>query len=103
LRLAGAIVLSTLAFVVWNVGTRTPLEVLRDLRQGFRSPRVLFAGAVSVVVGFIFIVAATVLLVPAIADPASDFAPAEIFTFVVALAIEHLIGNDLRSLAGARE
>lgn len=103
MRLAGAIVLSTLAFVVWNVGTRTPLEVVRDIRQGLRSPRIVFAGVSSTVVGFIFIIAATILLVPAIADPAADFAPAEIFTFVVALAIEHLIGNDLRSLAGARE
>jgi len=87
---------------VWNIGTRAPGDVLRDVSRGFRSPRVLFAGIVTTVVGFIFVAAATVLLVPAIADPAADFAPAEIFTFVVALALEYLIGSDVRALAGGR-
>jgi len=103
LRLAGAIALSTLAFIVWNVGTRAPLDVVRDVARGFRSSRSLFAGTVSALVGFIFVVAATVLLVPAMPDPPNDFAPAEIFTFVVALALEHLVGDDVRALAGARE
>lgn len=88
---------------MWNVGTRPPLDVIRDMGRGFRSPRALFAGIVTALVGFIFVIAATVLLVPAIPDPAADFAPAEIFTFVVALALEHLIGNDVRALAGARD
>ena len=103
LRLAGAIALSTLAFIVWNVGTRAPIAVARDILRGFHAPRVLFAGILSAFVGFIFVAAATVLLVPAIPDLATDFAPAEIFTFVVALALEHLVGNDVRSLAGARD
>jgi hypothetical protein len=103
LRLAGAIALSTLAFIVWNIGTRPPLDVVRAILRGLRSPRVLFTGFITAVVGFIFVIAATVLLVPVLADPAVEFAPTEIFTFVVALALEHLIGNDVRALAGARE
>jgi hypothetical protein len=103
LRVAGAIVLETLAFIVWNVGTRSPIGVLRDVRGAFRDGRKLFAGIVCTIVGFIFIVAATVLVVPICADPDVDFLPLELFTLLVALAIEHLIGNDVRALAGTRE
>jgi hypothetical protein len=49
----------------------------------------------------IFVTAATILLLPAIAVPQIDFVPAELFTLLVGLALEHLIGGDLRALAGA--
>jgi hypothetical protein len=100
LRVCGAIVLDTLAFVVWNVGTRSPLEVIAAVRRALPAGRSLFAGILSGLVGLIFVVAAGVLLLPAIAVPQIDFVPAELFTLLVALALEHLIGNDLRALAG---
>jgi hypothetical protein len=103
LRVAGAIVLETLAFIVWNVGTRSPIGVLRDARAALRDGRKLFAGIICTIVGFIFIVAASILIVPICADPDVDFLPAELFTLLVALAIEHLIGNDVRALAGPSE
>ncbi|MBC5809884.1 MAG: hypothetical protein GIW95_03385 [Candidatus Eremiobacteraeota bacterium] len=99
LRLAGAIVLDTLALVVWNVGTRAPTALLRDLAAAMHSPAALFAGLVGLGVGLTFVAAATVLLYPVISNP-MDFAPIEIFTLLVALLVEHLIGNDLRRLAG---
>ncbi len=95
--------LDTLAFVVWNVGTRSPLEVLAAVREALRLRRSLFAGIVSALVGTIFVTAATVLLLPAIAVPQIDFVPAELFTLLVGLALEHLIGSDLRALAGAAD
>ncbi len=103
MRVSGAIVLDTLAFVVWNVGTRSPLEVIAAARRALRVRRSLFAGIVSLLVGFIFVAAATVLLLPAIAVPQIDFVPAELFTLLVALALEHLIGNDLRAFAGGAD
>lgn len=103
LRVAGAIALETLAFIVWNVGTRSPLTVLRDVRAALGDGRKLFAGVISALVGFIFISAATVLILPVVLDPEVDFLPAELFTLLVALALEHLIGNDVRALAGTRE
>jgi hypothetical protein len=102
LRLAGAIVLESLAFVIWNIGTRSPLAVARDVGASFGDARKMFAGAVSFAIGAIFITAATVLLWPALGDPYVDFLPAELFTLLVALAIEHLIGNDVRALTGTR-
>jgi len=53
-------------------------------------------------VGLIFVAAGTILLIPAIPNPRVYLVPAEIFTFLVALGIEFLIGNDLRRLAGGR-
>lgn len=100
-RVAGAIVLETLAFVVWNVGTRSPLAVLRAMRTAANRPRALATGAVAALVGLIFIAAATVLLLPAIADLEADFVPTELGTLLVALALELLIGNDLRSLTAS--
>jgi len=72
---------------------------VRDIRAAFGDGRKLFAGTVCTIIGFIFIIAATVLIVPICADPDADFLPAELFTLLVALAIEHLIGNDIRAFA----
>lgn len=94
--------LDTLAFVIWNVGTRSPVALARDIRASLGEPRKMFAGATRFVIGAIFMTAATVLMLTAIADPFADFLPAELFTLLVALAIEHLIGNDVRALTGTR-
>ena len=100
--MAGAIVLDALAFIVWNVGTRSPLALIADLRRGFHDRRVFAIGVVSAIVGFVFIMAATVLLLPAIADPARDLSISELLTFLVALLVEILIGNDVRRLVGMK-
>ena len=49
------------------------------------------------IVGLTFAAAGTLLLVPTVADVVVDFVPLEIFAFLVALAVEHLIGNDARA------
>jgi len=98
LRVAGAIVLDTLAFSIWNVGTRSPATVLRDVRLRLRDRTALATGALRGTIGFIFLVAGTILLWPAVADPASDFSATEIFAFLVALGLEHLIGPDVRRI-----
>jgi hypothetical protein len=102
LRIAGAIVLETLAFVVWNVGSRSPLDVLRDAYRALRTGRGLFSGIVALAIGLLFVAAATILLQPAINDPDRDFMPVELVTFLIALGLDRLIGNDVRALA-ARE
>jgi hypothetical protein len=97
-RLAGAIVLETLALVVWNVGTRPPARALADALTALGNRRTLVGGTLSLLVGAVFVAAATVLLIPAVGDVRIDFVPIAIFTFLAALAIEYLVGNDLRSL-----
>jgi hypothetical protein len=96
--LAGAILLETFALAVWNVGTRAPAAVLRDIVRALRNRRAFVTGTLSLIVGLIFVAAATVLLLPAVYDVGADFVPLEIFTFLAALAIEYLIGADLRTV-----
>jgi len=90
-RIAGAIVLETFALAVWNVGTRAPFTVLKEAMRALQD-----AGALSLVVGLTFVAAATVLLLPAVANVHVDFVPLMVFTFLAALLIEYLIGGDLR-------
>ena len=45
-RLALAIVLDALAFTVWDVGTRPPAQLVRDVLAGAPRPRSLAAGAI---------------------------------------------------------
>jgi hypothetical protein len=96
-RLAGAIMLETLAFAAWNIGTRSPTAAVRDMVKAARNLRVLASGVAAFVVGLIFIVAATVLLIPAVYPV--DLVPIAIGILLVALVLELLIGNDLRLLA----
>ncbi|MEO6991064.1 MAG: hypothetical protein ABI346_04645 [Candidatus Baltobacteraceae bacterium] len=95
-RLAGAIALDTLALIVWNVGTRAPLEALRDLRAALGRPRAIVAGSLSLLVGLVFVAASTVLLFGTLDDVFSEFVPIEIFAFLVALVLEYLIGSEIR-------
>ncbi len=95
LRLAGAIGLDTVAFVIWNVGTRSPTALIRDVRRN----RAFFSGAVRALAGIVFMTAATVLVVPAAIEPSRDLVPALLLSLIPALAIELLVGDDLRRLA----
>ncbi len=99
LRIAGAIVLETLAFVVWNLGSRSPLDVARDAYRALRTRRGLFSGIVALAIGLLFVAAATILLQPALNDPDRDFMPVELATFLIALGLDRLIGSDVRGLA----
>jgi hypothetical protein len=100
LRVAGAIVLETLALCVWNVGTRSLQATLADMARALRSPRALASGIFSALVGLVFVAAAVVLLIPAVSELDGDFVPLMIYTFVAALVIEFLVGNDLRAALG---
>jgi hypothetical protein len=102
LRLAGGIVLDAAALIVWNIGTRSPATLLRDLQTALRDARALFVGTLSVLVGLVFVAAATVLVLPVLPDPDRQLVPVEIFTFVVALGIELLVGDDVRRVAAGR-
>jgi len=97
-RLAGAILLETFALAVWNVGSRAPTAVVHDVVRALHNRRVFVTGMLSLCIGLIFVAAATVLLLPTVYDVAADFVPLEIFTFLAALAIECLVGSDLRGL-----
>ncbi len=84
---------------MWNVGTRSPLALARDIQRAARAPRTIFLGLIAFAVGLIFVIAALVLVLPAIVDFDTDLWVTLVLMFLVALAIELLIGPDLRRLA----
>jgi hypothetical protein len=95
-RLLCAIALETLALIVWNIGTRPPDRLLRDVQGAWRNPGALARGVVAFVAGSVLIAAAAVLILPALPDPVDEFAPVEIIMFLAAIVAEHLIGDDVR-------
>lgn len=94
--------LDAIAFALWNVGTRSPVAVIRAVAATFRQPRAFFAGTLVVLIGLLFIAAAIVLVLPAIVDVDVEFIPIELGTLLIALTLEQLIGNDLRRLTRGR-
>lgn len=95
LRFAIAIVLDALAFIVWDVGTRPPLRLGRDIARGVRVPRSFALGLLRFIVGAVLLFAA--------ADVARPGMPTmQAFTFIetgmliAALLVEQLVGPDLR-------
>lgn len=95
LRFALAIVLDAFAFILWDVGTRPPLQLARDVARGVRVPRVFAFGLLRLIVGGALLFAA--------ADVARPGMPTmQAFTFietgmlVAALLVEQLVGPDLR-------
>jgi hypothetical protein len=100
IRFALAIVLDAFAFILWDVGTRPPLKLARDVARGVGIPRVFAYGVLRLVAG-----AALLLCAADVARP--GMATMQAFTFIetgmliAALLVEQLIGPDLRRLMRA--
>ena len=92
----------TLAFVVWNVGTRPPLTLIADLRLASRDRRMLVTVAGAGIVGLIFVVAGSVLVAPLVPNVPAIYATVETFFVMVALGIEMLVGETVRAAVGIR-
>ena len=95
LRFALAIVFDALAFTIWDVGTRPPLRLVRDVVRGARVPRMLTAGVLRFLIGLGLLVLAAAIARPAMPTMRA-FTLIETGMIVAALLVEQLIGPDLR-------
>ena len=95
LRFAVAVILDAFAFIVWDVGTRPPLRLVRDLVRGVRIPAVLGRGAARFVVGSALLLAGGLVARPAMPSLRA-FVVIETAMLIAALLVEQLVGNDLR-------
>jgi hypothetical protein len=95
LRFVLAIVFDALAFTIWDVGTRPPLRLIRDVAAGLRVPRALANGLLRFLVGFGLLVLAAVVARPAMPTMRA-FTFIETGMIVAALLVEQLVGPDLR-------
>ena len=98
---ACAIVLDAVAFIIWDVGTRPPLVLARDVLRGARQPAVLGRGIVRFAAGGALLILAAVIARPAIPSAAA-FSVLETGMLIVALLIEALLGTELRARARRR-
>jgi hypothetical protein len=94
-RFALAIVFDALAFTIWDIGTRPPLRLARDVANGVRAPRVLVRGLLRFLIGFGLLFLAALIAGPAL-PTARAFTLVETGMLVAALLVEQLVGPDLR-------
>jgi hypothetical protein len=94
-RFAFAIAFDALAFVVWDVGTRPPGQLVRDVVRGVRSPRVFASGVARLLAGLALLVLGFFVARPGFAT-ARAFLLIETGMVIAALIVENLIGPDLR-------
>lgn len=95
LRFALAIVFDALAFTIWDIGTRPPVRLIRDVASGVRVPRVLARGVLRFLIGFGLLLLAAVVARPAMPTMRA-FTLIETGMIVAALLVEQLVGPDLR-------
>jgi len=99
--LAGAIVCVFAALSIWDVGSRSPLQLVRDAAAGARQLPSLLRGLTRLAVGLAVAAMAMVLTVRAV--PFNDRALIWVVTtgiVLAALALEALLGGTLRRLCG---
>ena len=103
LRLAAAIVCAGIALSLWDVGTRSPVAVVRDVLAAFKRPSALLGGIVRTLAGIGYAVLAIAFVVLALPDRDPTLISAfTIGAFLTGLLFEALVGASLRRLIGIR-
>ncbi len=96
IRIAAAILLDTLALVIWDLGTRPPGVLFADVARGIRDAGSIARAVVRVVAGLCAMVVGVLISAP-VAVRALDFTIIECGALVCALVVEALVGPDLRA------
>lgn len=96
MRLATTIALYAIGFAIWNVGTRPPLQLVRDIGNGFRNGSILRRGMFQFIGGVFAIGIGSFVMAPAIAHTHDEPVLASL-TVLTALIVEQLVGPDLRA------
>jgi len=103
LRLAAGIVCAGIALSLWDVGTRSPAAVVRDVLATFGRPSGLLGGIVRTLAGLGYAVLAIAFVLLALPDPEPVLISAFIIgAFLTGLIFEALVGASLRRLIGIR-
>ena len=87
--------------MLWNLTSRSPLRLARDVATGVRRPGTMLVGTFHFAVGLLLLAGGSFLLIP-LAVRARDFLVLETLALVAALAVDQLIGPELRRLLSAR-
>ncbi|HTX03985.1 MAG TPA: hypothetical protein VMD07_09915 [Candidatus Acidoferrales bacterium] len=81
-----------MAFIIWNVGTRPPLQLLHDLGKA------TWRGVWHFALGFVILIAgAALMLSVTLIDVQHEFAVLEVIAVVAGLIVESLLGTNIRA------
>jgi len=101
LFLAAAVACAAFALSLWDVGSRSPIGMLRAATAAFAQRTALLAGFLRLLAGAGYAVLAIVLIRFAMPPEALDLLPAFVVgAFLVGLGVEALVGDRFRSLLG---
>jgi len=103
LRLAAGIVCAGIALSLWDIGSRSPVAVVRSVLAAARRPSRLVGGIVRTLAGIGYAVLAIAFVVLALPNPEPGLVSAFIIgAFLTGLIFEALVGASLRRLIGIR-
>jgi len=95
LRIGFAILLDAAALVIWDIGTRSPVPLLADVRAGRCERRSIVRGTLRVVSGALLFTAGVAVSAP-VATHRIDLSVIECWALATGLVIEQLVGPDFR-------
>ncbi len=102
-QLIAAILCAAVGFIIWDIGTRSPAQVVSDVFCAAHDPRRMIGGLARFSAGLVFVLISIGLIffaIPSIEAP--RYTLYQIGTFIIALLIEVLVGDDVRPLLGFR-
>jgi hypothetical protein len=88
---AAAIVVDAAAFSLWNLASRSPFRLARDVAAGTTQPLVALRSVARFFAGLILLIAGAVLLLP-LTIQTRTFTILETWTAVTGLLVEQLLG-----------
>ncbi|GAC1420850.1 MAG: hypothetical protein NVSMB5_13620 [Candidatus Velthaea sp.] len=86
---------------MWDIGTRPPRTLVRDILAGIGSRPIFPRAIVRFSIGFAALAAAAAVTAPLIAR-SRDLTILEIWTLVAGLLVEQLVGPDIRARSSRR-
>jgi hypothetical protein len=96
LRLGAAIVADAGAFMLWNLASRSPARLARDVAGGLSRPAVALRAIARFFTGLLLLAAGAALVLP-LTIQVRTFTVLETWTVLTGLLVEQLIGADLRT------
>ena len=98
-RVIGSIACASVTLIIWDVGTRSPSRLIADIVKASRNARALFYGAIRFLVGLLFAAFSVALMLFVVPEnEVQRYTLYEIGAFLTALAVEFLIGDDVRRM-----
>ena len=85
--------------MLWNLATRSPRQLARDVGAGLSRPAVIVRSVVRFTAGVLLLAAGAALVLP-LTIQVRTFAALETLTVLTGLLVEQLVGADFRRRSG---